>query len=373
MPTSTNTITFYPLGNADCCLIKLHTGALIAFDYADMNNPDDSEDKRMPLQRNFREDIGFPDRKHVDVLAITHGDDDHVRGISDTFWLDHAKKYQGDDRIKINEMWVPAALIVEEGSEDHTRIIRAEARHRFLNKKGIRVFSRPEHLKEWLEGQGKNLDDYRHLITDAGQLVPDWTKENNAIEFFVHSPFAQHVDDGLLDRNSNCLVMQATIRVDGRDTRFLITADSISENWQRMVNITRYHKNDGRLAWDLFKIPHHCSYLSMAEEKGEEKTEPTPEFKWLLEQGTERSVMVSSSWEIPTLDTDDNQPPHRQTYNRYKETANDLDADLIVTMENPKLRPKRTVVTIDGNGLTLSKQAVSATVAITSAHAPRVG
>ena len=270
-------------------------------------------------------------------------------------------------------MWVPAALIVEEGSDDHTRIIRAEARHRFLNKKGIRVFSRPEHLEEWLEGQGENLDDYRHLITNAGQLVPNWTKENNAIEFFVHSPFAQHVDDGLLDRNSNCLVMQATLRVDGRDTRFLITADSISETWQRMVNITRYHKNDGRLAWDLFKIPHHCSYLSMAEEKGEEKTDPTPEFKWLLEQGTERSVMVSSSWEIPALDTDDNQPPHRQTYNRYKKTANDLDADLIVTMENPKLRPKRTVITVDGHGLTLNKQAVSATVAITSAQAPRVG
>ena len=46
MPTSTNTITFYPLGNADCCLIKLHTGALIAFDYADMNNPDDDGEKR---------------------------------------------------------------------------------------------------------------------------------------------------------------------------------------------------------------------------------------------------------------------------------------------------------------------------------------
>ena len=365
-------ITLYPLGNADCCLIRLDNDKLFVFDYADMHNPDDPDDKRMPLKEAFDEDIGWPERKYVDVLAITHGDDDHVCKSSERFWLEYAEKYQGEDRVKINELWVPAALIVEEGCEDCTKIIRQEARYRFLNKERIKVFARPEHLKGWLEERGQKLEDYQHLIVDAGRTVPGLSLENDQVEFFVHSPFAERLEDGILERNANCLVMQATIRAGGHDTRFLITADSVSEVWQKMVGITRAHHNDHRLAWDIFKIPHHCSYLSMASEKGEQKTTPTPEFEWLLQQGTERAVMVSSSWPIPAGTED--QPPHVQTYRRYKERADELDADLVVTMENPnKSQPKRTVITVDGNGPTLEKKTFSAAVAITSSKSPRMG
>jgi hypothetical protein len=365
-------VTFYPLGNADCCLIVTDSSKLFTFDFADTYVMQDKGDKRMPLAKNFKDDIGWPDRKDVDVLAITHGDNDHVKGIPDTFWLDHAIKYQGEGRVKIKEMWVPAALIVEEGSEDDTKVVRAEAQHRFLSRKGIRVFARPEHLKDWLEKRGKELSDYRDIITDAGRIVPGVSLDNDGIEFFVHSPFAQRTEDGLLDRNDNCLVMQATIRSGSRDARFLITADSVSENWNRIVNITRAHKNDHRLAWDIFKVPHHCSYLSMSEEKGRYKTKPTPEFVWLLSQGTERSIVVSTSCPIPSETTD--LPPHVETYRRYKETTDALDADLVVTMEHPsKANPKRLIINIDGNGPTLKREIVSAVTAVTSTQSPRMG
>ena len=365
-------VTFYPLGNADTCLVRLDNDKLFVFDYADKRNPEDPTDKRIDLKQSFREDIGFPNRKYVDVLAFTHGDDDHVRGASDMFWLNHAAKYQGDDRVKANELWVPAAMIVEEGSEDDTRILREEAKHRFLNRTGIRVFSRPAHLRDWLEKRGKRLEDYMHLITDAGQLVPNFDLANDGIEFFVHSPFAERDNSQLLDRNENCLVMQAVIRSGGRDTRFLITADSIWEAWEKIIDITRAHGNDVRLAWDIFKLPHHCSYLSMAAEKGDYKTTPTYEFEWLLSQGAVRAIMISSSREIPGETND--QPPHVETYRRYKETADALDADLMVTMENPsKRQPKRTIITLDGNGPTLAKEAFGAGIAVTSTRSPRVG
>jgi hypothetical protein len=364
-------IIFYPLRNADCCLIRLDNGHLFVFDYADKFCPSLDDDRRMPLQENFRSDVGWPDRKEIDVLAVTHGDDDHVKGIGETFWLEHAQKYQSEDRIKAKELWVPAAMIVEEACEDDTRIVQAEARHRLLKKQGIRVFSRPERLKDWFEERGLRLEDFCDVITDAGRPVPNWDLENNGIEFFVHAPFAQRTADGLLDRNENCLVMQATIRAGAKDVRFLITADSVSENWQRMVQITRLHKNDERLAWDVFKVPHHCSYKSMSSEKGETKTTPTPEFEWLLEQGTERSVMVSSSREIPSIDTADDQPPHVQTYRRYRDTADSLDTDLVVTMENPnKRQPKRTIIELGNDGPMLKKESVTA-AAVTLAAADR--
>jgi hypothetical protein len=365
-------VTFYPLGNADTCLVRLDNDKLFVFDFADKRNADDPDDKRIDLKQSFLEDVGFPEREYVDVLAFTHGDDDHVRKAPEMFWLEHATKYQGEGRVKANELWVPAAMIVEEGSEDDTKIIRAEARYRFLNRKGIRVFSRPAHLKNWLEDRGQKLEDYLHLITDAGQLVPNLNLANDGVEFFVHSPFAVRDASGLLDRNENCLVMQAVIRAGGRDTKFLITADSIWEAWEKMVTITRAHGNDHRLAWDILKFPHHCSYLSMAAEKGDDKTTPTGEFEWLLSQGSVRSIMVSSSREIPSETTD--QPPHVETYRRYKETADALDAELIVTMENPsKRQPKRTVITLDGNGPTLVKEAFGAGIAITTTRSPRVG
>jgi hypothetical protein len=352
--------------------MQLSNNLQFVFDYADMRDPADDKDKRLPLAKQFKEDIGWPKRKEIDVLAFTHGDNDHVKGASEMFWLDHAEKYQGSDRVKVKELWVPAALIVEEGSEDDTRVIRTEARHRFLQKSGIKVFARPEHLKEWLESKGKKLADYQHLIVNAGLCVPGFTLENQGIEFFTHSPFSTRTEEGELDRNDNCLVMQATIRESGHDTRFLITADSTWDSWVDIVQTTRAHKNDNRLAWDLLKIPHHCSYLSMAEEKGKTKTKPTPEFAWMLEQGTERAVMVSSSWQIPAGTED--QPPHVETYRRYKETADKLDADLIVTMEHPNTsNPKPVIITIDASGVTLKREIASAISIITSTQSPRVG
>ena len=189
-------VIFYPIGNGDTCLMRLESGKRVAFDFADLHDPSDKSDKRMPLARNFRDDLGWPKVKEIDVLAITHGDIDHV-------------KYQGPDRIRIKEMWVPASLIVEEGSEDDTKTVRQEARHRFLNRKGIRVFSRPEHLRDWLKENGKRLEDFQDLITDAGRTVPGWDLAGQGVEFFVHSPFAERDGDALLDRNGNCLVLQA--------------------------------------------------------------------------------------------------------------------------------------------------------------------
>jgi hypothetical protein len=368
-------LIFYPIGNGECCLIKLECGKLIAFDYADLHNPNDDDDKRMPLKENFRDDIGWnanPKRDSVDVLAVTHGDLDHIKRISEHFWLEHASKYQGADRIKFTEMWVPAALIVEEGVEDETRVIRAEARHRFLAKAGIRVFSRPAALKNWLESKGKRLDDYRHLCCDAGTLVPTFSKAADGVEFFVHSPFAERTADGLLDRNSDCIVVQAVFVSGGRETRAIISGDICNQDGEldRIVRITRHHGREERLNWDILDIPHHCSYLSMGAEKGDYKTPTTSEVDWLLKNGNRRSVMVCSSWEIPSETTD--QPPHVETYRTYQDYRRELDAEWRVTMEYPTRRaPRRTVVEVGYTGARLVKQ--PAVPAAAATIAPRVG
>jgi len=373
-----STITFYPLGNADSTLIKLDSGRLFLFDFGNEGNPSDKQDKRIDLKKAIRDDTDWPDTKEIDVVAFTHGDNDHVAGSSEMFWLDHAATYQDEDRIKIKELWVPAAMIVEDGVEGDNRILRQEARHRLRKGGGIRVFSRPEKLKDWLAANELTLESRAHLITDAGQVVPGLTLENDGIEFFVHSPFAHRHDDGVEDRNQNCLVLQAVFRHEGdQDRRMLITADSTVDDWNLMVDITKAHaetdpsKND-RLKWDIFKLPHHCSYKSMSTEKGEKKTQPSGQFEYLLGEGSKKSVMVSSSWAIP--ETDETQPPHFQTYARYQETADQLEADLRVTMDHPtSLWPDRMIVKIDSKGVMLQKQSASAASAVTTQVSPRMG
>ena len=177
-------LTCYPLGNADCCLIDLENKQKILFDYADVRNPDDDDDLRIDLPEKLREDIEEAGKDSYDVVAFTHADEDHIKGFSEFFYLEYAQKYQDEDRIKIDTLWVPAAIILETSpsTEDH-RILRQEARHRLKEGTGIRVFSKPQQLEKWLEDEGLTLEDRADLITNAGETIPDYKNRQMALNF----------------------------------------------------------------------------------------------------------------------------------------------------------------------------------------------
>ena len=362
-------LTFYPLGNADSCLISLDQKRLL-FDFAAMHNPNDKDDVRIDLPAAVREDIDWPNRKMIDVVAFTHLDNDHICGSSDFFHLDYAAKYQTGDRVKIKELWVPAAAITEDGAEDEARIIREEARYRLKRGEGIRVFSRPAHLEAWLNRYGLTLESRRHLITDAGQLVPGLSKDGDGVEFFVHSPFGERDHEVVLDRNENSLVFQAAFKLG--DTRFLMAADTTWENWDKIVQITRMKKNSDRLTWDVYKLPHHCSYLALSPDKGKTETTPVANVQWLIDQGKSRSVVVSTNW--PIDDEDQDQPPHFQAKNCYKRNLTTKSGRFFVTMEHPtRVAPKRLVIDVTAGGASLTTSSTLSSVGLVSAPAPRVG
>lgn len=369
-------LTFYPLGNADCCLMDLSNGQKCLFDYAATRCLDDKEDKRIDLPKALREDLDNADRDFYDVVAFSHLDLDHIKGSSEFFHLEHDKKFQGKGRVKINELWVPAAVIVEDKEtlgEEHA-IIQREARYRLLNKQRIRVFSRPDALSGWLKSRGISLDEVRHLITDAGQLVPGFTLAADGVEFFAHSPFARRLNEKeLVDRNSDSLVLQATFDCNETLTQLMLGADTPYEIWTDIVDITRLHKREERLEWDIFKLPHHCSYLCLGPEKGKEKTEPVPNVKWLFEeQGHEGSIIVSPSNIIPSEDTE--QPPHRQAANYHKENCANKRGEFKVTMEHPtKSTPQPLVILIDNLGAKIEKRNASSGLSVIGVSAPRAG
>lgn len=359
-------LTFHPLGNADCTRLDLADGRKMLVDYADMRNPDDRWDRRIDLPGELRADLRAARRDYYDVVLYTHLDDDHCRGTSDFFWLEHAAKYQGEGRIKIRELWVPAAAILEDGVEDCARVIRQEARHRLKKGSGIRVFSRPAKLKEWLEKNGCTLESRARLITDAGQFVPGFSISGpERVQFFIHSPFGWRQNENeIVDRNQDSVVFQATFVEGARETRALFMSDVDHDSIDQIVQTSKRHKNEDRLLWDIFKLAHHCSYLSVGPDKGEDETKPTDDVKWLCEtQGQERCIMMSTSKSIPLKGSDEDkdvQPPHRQAAAYYKGVANDKDGAFKVTMDLPAAsKPKPSTIEITERGARLLSVSVA--------------
>jgi hypothetical protein len=357
-------LTFFPLGNADCCLIDLAGGEKLLFDFGNCGDPNDDSDIRFDLAAALREDLSDAGRDEFDVVAFTHADNDHVHGASEFFYFEHALEYQGDDRVKVSELWLPAAMMTEPPPNEDARIIQEEARHRLRQGAGVRIFSRPEQLESWLDEEGLDLAAVDDLITSAGTVVPGFDTATHGPEFFVHSPFSYRDYGTLVDVNECSLVLQATFTIDGAETHLILAADTPWENLERMVEVTQAHDNDERLAWHVFKLSHHCSYKSLGPDKGEDITEPVENVKWLFEdQGGTNGIVISPSIPIPTDDTD--QPPHRQAAAYYKSVVG--TTGFKVTMEHPNTtNPEPLIIWIDAAGAKVEKRNLPGPVIMTT-------
>ena len=367
-------LTFFPLGNADTTLIALENGKNILFDFANVADPTNTDDKRANVGAELRDYMKAHNKDTFDVVGFTHGDNDHTKGSDEFFHFERFSDRQGGDRIKIKELWVPAGMIVEKSAQDDARLLRQEARYRLRKGEGIRVFSRPQQLAEWFESEGISMESRAHLITDAGQLVPGFALTGDGVEFFAHSPFGHRQNDQtVIDRNANCLAVQARFSVNGTVTDLLMLSDVEWESLTAIIDITRKHEHDDRLHWDICKIPHHCSAYSLDADKGKTKSTPTESINWLYENRGNGAIFICSSDVIPASDT--TQPPHFQAANYYKDKmAEVIRGEWLVTMSEPsESKPKKIEIEI---GIGRAKHLLTSALggaALAGRSGPRVG
>lgn len=378
-------VIFYPVGNGDTTQIILSKGRRVLFDFCHRDKAEDADTPEIDLKARLKEDLKAANRDYFDVVAFTHADLDHIQGSTELFELQHAKKYQGDGRIKIRELWVPAAMLLEEADNDHQTeeyvLLRQEARHRLLEGKDILVFSKPQALADWLEpllkARGESASARDHLFIDAGTIVPGFTQAKDGAEFFCHSPFIKHCDDGDIIRNSAALVFNVRFNADGSTYDYLEIGDAEYGNLEDIVSTTRYHKNEDRLAWDLFNIPHHCSYRALNEDKGKDETVPTPLVKDLLLMGKSDAYIVSCSKPIPDVKDsyEQVQPPHIQARKAYERYLKEIGGrKFLVTMEEPNAnKPEPIIFEIGNGGVTWKRSATIGAPAILASRPPRAG
>lgn len=378
-------VIFYPVGNGDTSQVVLDNGRRILFDYCHKNKAEEASNPEIDLMKRLRDELREAKRDDFDVVAFTHADKDHIQGSTDFFWLQHAQKYQGDGRIKIKELWVPAAMLLEEVCRDEQSeefvILRQEARHRLLEGRDVRVFSKPPRLMEWLvpklKERGESPTARDHLFVDAGTIVPGFSLDEDRVEFFCHSPFIAHCDGEDVIRNSAALVFNVRLRAGSSQYDYLEVGDATWEDLEDIVRATNAHKNNDRLEWDIFNIPHHCSYLALSDEKGEKETVPQPKVKELLLCGKQDAYIVSCSKPVPDVRVayEQTQPPHiqaRKTYERYlKEVGG---RKFLVTMEEPNsTKPEPIVFEITSGGVSWKRSTSVGAAAIITSVPPRAG
>jgi hypothetical protein len=383
--TEKHQIIFYPVGNGDTSQIILNKGRRILFDFCHRKKAEGEETPEIDLKKRLKDELDAAGRDYFDVVAFTHADADHIQGCTEFFELQQASKYQGEGRIKIKQLWVPAAIAMENASNDQQSdefvILRQEARHRLLEGKDILIFSRPQELIDWLvpklKARGEAASARDHLFIDAGTLVPGFSLTGDGAEFFCHSPFIKHYENGDFIRNSAALVFNVRLLAGVSTFDYLEVGDAHWEDLEDIVSITKWHKNDDRLAWDLINIPHHCSYKSLSDEKGSSETEPKPLVKELLLAGKPDSYIVSCS--KPVVDVKESyeqiQPPHiqaRKAYNRYLKEVQ--GRKFLVTMEEPNAnKPEPIVFDITAGGVSWTKSALIGAPAIVASRPSRAG
>lgn len=347
----------FPLGNADTTRIRLNDGRRMLFDFADMGKSSGS-DVSFDLEKDIRDDLRLGKQLGLSVLCYTHLDGDHCSGSGEVFWFSHSPALQSSNRIKFDELWVPAAAIIETGlTHPDAKIIQKEARQRLRDGKGIKVFSSPKGLEDWLKNDEKSggltLESRKHCIVNAGELVPGYDKANaGGGEFFVHCPLSWKQDENEdVIRNEDSIVLHITIRVGSNDNRVLLGSDVNSDTLSEIVKSTKRHKNEDRLKWDVLQLFHHCSYKALNKDgKEDDPTKPIPDVKWLMEdQGQHGSIIISPSNLIPAKGSaeDNDQPPHRKAANYYKSLQSSRSGHFLVTMEEPG---KPTTVEFTANG-----------------------
>ena len=379
-------VTFYPVGNGDTSLIETKSGKLILMDFYQRPSPIDPTKPEFDVAAALRAKLAAADRNYLDVVAFTHADLDHINGSTDFFHLVHAKKYQGDGRIFIKDLWVPAAMLLEieddnAGSEE-LMVWGREARHRLKNKTGIKVFSHPDELTDLITHLELTIAEVAEFIIDAGTVLNTFTLQHDEVEFFVHSPLMQRCDKSGADikrvKNSTALVFNVRFNAEGQIYDYLAIGDATASVLDDIVTITQLKNRPDRLQWDLLNIPHHCSYLALADIgcKSTHTTEPTAKVKELLNMGKKGSYMICSSEAFNSGKTAEAaiHPAHIQARRTYEAYLTAVEGrQFIVTGENGDTnRPAPVVVQIQKSGLSVKAVSETASVAVmTAASTPR--
>lgn len=320
-----NYMTFFPVGNGDMTLIQTKTNKYIMIDCNIRNaeNDDTIYDCNEYLQDNLPIDDG---QIYLDAFFLTHSDNDHCRGIRDYFNL-CAPEDSDDNKIRIDELYVPAKLMMDETHyNDDADAIREEAQRR-LDLLGTDEADTPGNRIN-IVGYSKELKDYADAIVPAGETISDINGNTDyGAEIFVLRPVKKANDDEESDVNDCTASFKITFEINGGTYVAIIGGDLNCDNWKEVIEL------NPDMTFDLLLAPHHCSWHAVSSEDTHTGKADTV-IEEFLEKSKENAYVVSSS---KVIKRDGDNPPsyraknvyikHLKKQDRFKCTAEYPNAD----------------------------------------------
>ncbi|MFR2765354.1 MAG: hypothetical protein ACLTA4_07310 [Clostridium sp.] len=291
----------------------------------------------------------------IDAMFLTHSDQDHCRGMVEYFNLCKPEELD-NDKIRINELFVPARLLLEdEHRNDDADAIRDEANRR-LDLYGTEEFNLDGNRLK-IVGYSEELKDYNDIIIASGENIPDISEDG--VEIFVLRPVKRDTDDQDAGVNDCTASFKLTFTINEEAFVAIIGGDITCENWKEVI------KYNPDLEFDILLAPHHCSWHSVSTEDTKEGT-ADEEIEAFLEKSKNKAFVISSSKKIKR--NDDN-PPSYRAKNVYIKHLQD-DERFICTAEYPdEDNPKPLVMKITSQGVSIKPS--QSTVVKNSSYTPK--
>jgi len=346
-------ILFFPVGNGDMTLIALESGRKILIDMnirSAADNPDDDTPDVATELRSLltRDDQG---RLYVDVLLLSHPDQDHCRGLRNHFHLGPPADWSKTaDKIFIRELW-SSPMVFRRASSQHTlcddaKAFNSEARRRVARyRQESWSITDGDRILILGEDQDGKTDDLTAILVKAGTTFSQVNGQHDAsmtARLLAPQPPSDDEEE-LRSKNHSSTILNISLTGDGimNAARFLTGGDAEVAIWERLWQ--RYSGYPDWFQYDLLQAPHHCSWHSLSYDSWSdygEDAEVCEDARNALSQTRRGARIIASSQ--PVKD-DDNDPPCIRAKREYQAIAKEADGSFVCIGEHPNEKNPETM------------------------------
>ena len=354
-------ITFFPVENGQAVLVSLDDQTHLLFDIK--QKPDDEEhEKEWDVHKWLLEVLPKRNDSYIlSVFCLSHADIDHCQGFERVFSYGNSETNE-ELRIIIDELWVTADFFHNK-LEGSAAIIQNEAKRR------LTLWLDPQQLEKAKEPGnrlvvfgGSRDQDLKKLPTSIRPVAGEDVNTvcgtvRSDFSFFVHWPFREIVDEEKEDRNESSLVGLLSIMEQDESATMLLGGDAGCWIWDIIYKKTEEKRRLNKLKWNVFFVPHHGSYGFFTEKTGNEgrdeaRDNPIKSSLEILGLGLDKSWIVCSSRVPKDRNYTDDNPPHIQAVNHYKDCAEKKKGQFICLMQYPNEdKPEPLVLRLTPGGL----------------------